>query len=819
VEKLYLNSGWQFREKGKSEWMNAVVPGTVHTDLLQNKIIDNPFFGSNEKTLQWIEQSDWEYRTVFNLKDEILSNQNIELNFEGLDTYAKVYLNDSLILDASNMFRMWSVECKSKLKKENNNLLIVFSSASGMADSIASVSRAVLPGGSSVYARKAPYHFGWDWGPRFVTSGIWRPVYISAWSYIRIEDVAFNQKSITKEKAELNVPYFLNCQTRDLYTVSVRNISNTITYAEKTDSLFEGYNLDAFEINLFNPRLWWTKELGTPELYTFRFEVRKGSRVIDEKIYTTGIRKIELVREKDNFGESFYFKLNGIPLFMKGANYIPQDNFLPEVSKERYKALLEDCSKSNINMLRVWGGGVYEDDEFYNQCDANGILVWQDFMFACAMYPGDGKFLENVRIEAFQNASRLKNHPCIALWCGNNEIEEGWNNWGWQKQFGYSKKDSSEIWKNYEMIFNKILPEVVSSVSPGMNYIPTSPKIGWGHPESLLEGDSHYWGVWWGNEPFDTYRKKIPRFMSEYGFQGFPDNRTIESFTNTEDRILYSEALKTHQKHPVGFETIRKYMEREYDIPSELYDYSYTSQILQAYGIKTAIEAHRRAKPRCMGTLYWQLNDCWPVISWSGIDYYGRWKAMQYFVKEAYKDILVSPVDENDSVKVYIVSDRRYPVSGNLKVSISDFYGKIILEKNINISVKEFSSGIYYTEARDNLIKGLNPSEILMSVKFEPMEGGVYSNNLYYTLPKDLVLPNGPQITLDIKDEGKGLTINLSSDVLVKNLFLYTDKDVKFSNNYFDLIPGEEKLIYAETGLNPDEFIRSLKYIYLNRKL
>ncbi|MBI5404088.1 MAG: glycoside hydrolase family 2 protein [Ignavibacteriae bacterium] len=817
VTKLNLSSGWQFRESGKSEWLTANVPGTVHTDLLQNRIIGDPFFGSYETSLQWIEQSDWEYQMVFNLSEEIFSQQNIELNFEGLDTYARVYLNDSLIIDANNMFRIWSAECKSKLKKENNKLFIIFSSAVKITDSIASVSPLSLPGGNSVYARKAPYHFGWDWGPRFVTCGIWRPVYISAWSDLRIEDVAFRQTSISPEKAEVNVYYFLNCYKRDLYTISVRDISNTITYGEKTDSMFEGYNLDAFDINLYNPRLWWTKELGSPELYSFRFEVKKGKNVIDEKIFNIGIRKIELIREKDSIGESFYFKLNGIPLFIKGANYIPQDNFLSRVTKEKYKSLIENCNRSNINMLRVWGGGVYEDDEFYSQCDVNGILVWQDFMFACAMYPGDGKFLENVRKEAFQNVSRLKNHPCIALWCGNNEIEEGWNNWGWQKQFGYSKKDSSKIWNDYEMIFKKILPEVVGSVSQHQNYISTSPKIGWGHPESLREGDSHYWGVWWGNEPFDTYKKKVPRFMSEYGFQGFPDFKTIESFTLPEDRSLYSDALKTHQKHPAGYETIRKYMEREYTVPDNAEEYVYISQLLQAYGIQTAIESHRRSKPYCMGTLYWQLNDCWPVVSWSGIDYYGRWKAMQYFVKDAYKDILVSPITENDSVKIFIVSDRRYPASGNLKVSLKNFYGKVISENNINITFKEFSSGIYFSDAKANLLNGLNANEVVLTAKLELPEGVEYINNLYFSLPKELKLPESPEVIFDLKKEGNYIKAIISSDKLVKNLFIYSDEDLELSNNYFDLIPGEGEYIYIKTDLETGELMKKIKYKYLNK--
>lgn len=813
-QKLFLNENWQFTETGKENWLPATVPGTVHTDLLNNKIIDDPYFGENEKKLQWIEEKDWEYKTTFSVDEKIFSKNNIEIVFEGLDTYAGIYLNDSLIITTNNMFRSWQFDCKKLLKKENNILLIRFYSPVRISDSLASISNVKLPGGNQVFTRKASYHFGWDWGPRFVTSGIWRPVYISAWNDVKIEDVSFQQRNITRGQAELHVPYFLNCHTRDLFTISIKDIGNNITYAEKTDSLFEGYNLDFFDFNLYNPRLWWTRELGSSEMYSFRFEVRKNNYVVDEKIYNIGIRKIELIREKDSIGESFYFKLNDVPLFIKGANYIPQDNFLPLVKKEKYETLIKNCNRTNINMLRVWGGGVYEDDEFYNQCDANGILVWQDFMFACGMYPGDSAFLKNVRIEASQNISRLKNHPCIALWCGNNEIDEEWKNWGWQKQFGYSKKDSAKIWSDYLKIFENIIPEAIENILPSSNYISTSPKIGWGHPESLKEGDSHYWGVWWGNEPFEVYNKKVPRFMSEYGFQGFPDLKTIGSFTLPGERFLYSDAIKNHQKHPVGFETIQKYLEAEYNTPNSFEEYIYISQLLQAYGMRTAIEAHRRAKPHCMGTMYWQLNDCWSSVSWSGIDYYGRWKALQYFVKDAYQQILVSPVEENDNINIYIVSDYIYPLNGFLNLQLKDFSGNILWQEDTNVNITENSSSIYFRINKNELISYYNKNEIVLTANLELLSGALYKNYLYFTPAKELKL-SGPVISFDFKNEGKGITINLSSDKLVKNLFLYLDEDVYFSKNYFDVIPGNTETIYCTTDLSKEEFEKKLKYIYL----
>ena len=412
---------------------------------------------------------------------------------------------------------------------------------------------------------------------------------------------------------------------------------NEVNHSEKI-TLQKGLNSYKTKLSVPDPKLWWPNGMGDQPLYQLDFQI-ESSNSVDSQNVIFGIRQIELVQQKDSIGESFYFKINGKPFFAKGANYIPQDNFPSRVPDEKYIQTIQTALDANMNMLRVWGGGIYEKDIFYDLCDQKGILVWQDFMFACTMYPGDSAFIENVRQEAIYQVKRLRNHPSIALWCGNNEVDEGWHNWGWQKALNYSASDSTEVWNNYLKIFEKILPEAVSLYSPYTPYIPSSPQNGWGRKESLTHGDAHYWGVWWGAEPFEIYEEKVGRFMSEYGFQGFPDLKTLDSCLLPEDRNLLSPALLNHQKHPRGMELIRTYMELEYKVPDEFEDYAYVSQLVQAYGIKKAIEAHRRAMPRCMGTLYWQLNDCWPVISWSSVDYYNRWKALHYFVRQAYQDV------------------------------------------------------------------------------------------------------------------------------------------------------------------------------------
>jgi beta-mannosidase len=439
------------------------------------------------------------------------------------------------------------------------------------------------------------------------------------------------------------------------------------------------------------------------------------------------------------------------------------DCFLPNVTKEKYQKIIKDVKESNMNMLRVWGGGVYENDEFYNQCDENGILVWQDFMFACAMNPGDSIFLSNVKQEATDNIKRLQNHPCIALWCGNNEVDEGWQNWGWQKEFNYTGKDSAFIREDYLKLFNDIIPEclnlkgrenkIVTDI-PGedypynffrdnkyfcRNYIPSSPKIGWGHPEAMKEGDSHYWGVWWGMEPFEVLEKKVPRFMSEFGFQAFPDITAIEKFTFPEDRFLYSDALKSHQKHPVGFETIQKYMERDFVIPNDFNEYIKTSQSLQAYGIKKAIEAQRRAKQYCMGTLFWQLNDCWPGVTWSAIDYYGNKKLLQSVIPKFYDKILISPTIEYSLLKVFIISDKLAKTDGalylNLKNAIS---GETVYYKEIKNEIPENSSKIYFQTDLNSLLGNMNKDELILECKYISSDNSEeYDNNLIFVKPKE----------------------------------------------------------------------------------
>jgi beta-mannosidase len=807
-EKLNIKNlgiDWQFKQDTSQTWLPAKVPGCIHTDLLLNDQIPDPFFGENEQQLQWIGESDWVYKTNFNV-GEILENKHIELVFDGLDTYAGVYLNDSLILTADNMFRQWHIEVKTLLRKGDNNLEVHFEAPEKIEQQKASQLPYQLPDPRG-FTRKAPYQYGWDWGPKFVTSGIWQPVYLRGWDEIRIADLHVFTHEIHEKEAVLRIEMEIESDRDQEVKIEFKVDNNTIS--EKIN-LKKRQNIYKTEIIIENPNLWWPIGMGKQPLYDLTLEVTADKSKVTKNC-RFGIRKIELVQEKDSIGESFYFNINGVPFFAKGANYIPQDNFPTRVPDEKYHQTIQNALDANMNMLRVWGGGIYEKEIFYDLCDENGILVWQDFMFACNMYPGDSAFLENAKQEAVYQVKRLRNHPSLAIWCGNNEVDEGWHNWGWQKTLNYSKQDSAEIWHNYLKVFEDILPKTVQSLTPYLSYTPSSPKIGWGHEEALHEGDMHYWGVWWGGEPFEIYEEKVGRFMSEYGFQGFPDLRTLDSCLLPQDKNLKSPALLNHQKHPRGMELIQTYMERDYHVPDNFEDYAFMSQLVQAYGIKKAIEAHRRAMPQCMGTLYWQLNDCWPVISWSSLDYHNQWKALHYFVREVYKDYLISFEETNDEVSVFVVSDRPQDLQGVLDVKIIDFDGRIKWQNQNEINIEKTASSIY----EKIKIKGISKKDHLMAASLKHGDS-IIAQNLFYFLPTKLLDLHSINISKDIVPTSSGFQINLLSNKLAKNVFLFIDEDGFFSDNYFDLLPGEEKSIVFKTQNQVIDFSKKLKIKTLN---
>ena len=809
AERIDLDQHWEFQQKGDSLWMRATVPGTVHTDLMANDLIEDPYFRLNEKDQQWIEKEDWNYRTTFTVDDQQLKQEKIELVFEGLDTYAEVILNGKHLFNANNMHLAWKAEVKPLLKKGDNQLQIYFESPTNKVTPSYLSLPYVVPvsdndQGSrrlSVYSRKAWYHYGWDWGPRLVTSGIWRPVYLHSWSKADITDLFIKQLKITETTAELEAQLAVNSTEAEQKTVQIYIDDEIFPIAKKQIQLKHGENKISLRFDLKNIKLWWPNGMGNQQLYRFKAVVSEYNEDLSTKEVRRGLRTIEVVNENNDKGKSFYFKVNGKPLFIKGANYIPQDNFLPRVGVARYEHLINSAANSHMNMLRVAGVGVYENEIFYDLCDEKGLLVWQDFMFAAAMLPPHDSLRKNIQAEAIYNVRRLRNHPSVAIWCGNNESLQFINQDFWRKKIPneFTLKDSTTLYNYYYDIFNSDLPAVVKANDDEKFYWSSSPSNE-NYSETFnfttSSGDVHYWGVWWGKEPFEKYNEVVGPFMSEYGFQSFPELETISSYAYPNEYDINSEVMRSHQRSPLGNGLITNYMQEMFNIPNKFEDFLYVNQLLQAEGIKTAIEAHRRNKPYCMGTLYWQLNDCWPVASWSSIDYYGRWKAQQYYAKRAYTDFMVSAVKDMDSIRVFAVNDQFKEVVGTLQLSLIDFGGKVIKSISKPVKLAENSSNQVFVFKEDSWLKDETKKHAVLNMKLIANKVEATQNKYYFEKPKNLTLTL-PKIKISPKGTK---AIEITSDKMAKGLFLSIPcRDNVFADNYFDLSPGEKKVIEFRT--------------------
>lgn len=771
-QTIELHNNWEFKKVTDSNWNPATVPGNVHSDLLENNLIENPFIGDNENNLQWISETDWEYKTTFSIDEKTLLKKQIVLNFEGLDTYASVFLNDSLILKTNNAFREFQVDVKPLLKPENT-LRILFEKTTTYEEQAKAKLGYTLPEGNRIFTRKAQFQYGWDWGPKLNTSGIWRPVKLVAWNDYKIEDIYIKQVALNDSVANLK------------FNITDSNFDG-LKYLIQVNDILVPFEQSDFTFQIKNPKRWWPHNLGEPYLYDIKVIVRDNNKILDSISTKIGLRTIELVTEKDSVGESFYFKVNDAPVYAKGANYIPQNSMQNKVTEAHYETLLDDVVDANMNMLRVWGGGIYENDIFYELCDEKGILVWQDFMFACALYPGDKDYLDNVQQEAIDNVKRLRNHSSIALWCGNNENSEGWHRWGWQD--GRSESEKEEIWKNYLKVFDSILPNTVDNLTD-TDYWESSPKYGRGNPKYEFEGDAHDWWIWHDAYPFEHLEERVPRFMSEFGMQSFPSYEVINYINQSDSLEITSEGFKNHQKHVRGFELIDEYMQRDFPVPTEAEDYVYMSQVVQAYGITKGLEAQRRAKPYNMGTLFWQLNDCWPSISWSSIDFFGTWKALQYKAKESFENVLVSSRINDNVLKTYIVNDNLTAVTDTLQLKLIDFSGKELWSYSKEVTVLENSSVLMHELNLEDIDK---KNAVLVS-SFNNT-----TSTYYLAKPKDLKLEQ-TEINQEITKTSSGFKIKLSSSTLQKDVFLFTKAKGHFNDNFFDLLPNVSFEIELET--------------------
>ena len=830
-----LHEGWKFRQARLTNWYPATVPGVVHTDLLQNKIIEDPFFRLNERGLQWIDKEDWVYETCFTLAADMMRKENMELVFEGLDTYADVYLNDECILKADNMFRCWSIPVRQYIREENNILKVYFHSPIKIdvpkwdalpyqypASNDQSENGGLFNKKISIFARKAGYHYGWDWGPRLVTSGIWRPVYIRAWSDLRINDVFIEQKEVGAGRAVIAGHVELDAD-KDMDGVLV-TITDEVTgrvLGEWQADLKRGTNRVTVDFVLHKPKLWWSNGLGEPFLYRFRTDIIAGGELLDSKTERVGIRSLKVVHQPDKDGHTFYIELNGRPVFAKGANYIPSDNFLPRVTPENYKKTILDAAGVNMNMLRVWGGGIYENDVFYDLCDEYGIMIWQDFMFACSMYPAEGALLDNIHQEAVDNVKRLRNHACIALWCGNNECQDAWLGWGWKREIERQNKEyADKIWAQYRQQYHVTLPGVVREYAPGTFYWPSSPFAFEGEMSGTTDGDRHYWSVWHGKAPISDYDSEKSRFFSEYGFQSFPEFDSVKRYAPyPEDWDIRSEVMMSHQRggdHANGL--IETYLLNEYKKPRDFRAFLYINHVLQGDAIKTAIESHRRQMPYNMGTLFWQHNDCWPVASWASRDYYGRWKAQHYYTRKAYDDILISSVVEGDDLIVYAVSDRLENTSGRLQLQVCQFDGTVVHHWGKSVGISGNDSRVCFSAPLAKLLEGADRGTVYVRVDYTDKSGRVYHNNYCLGKQKDMDYPK-VDLQTEVRSIEGGYEVMVSADKFARAVCLsVADNESVYSDNYFDVQPKGSVQVQVRTRLSAEAFNGSLRLTCLNNE-
>ncbi len=787
--RIHLHSGWTVKGEDWTDAVKASVPGDLYSDLLAACRMEDPYFRDNELAALKLMEKDYEYRTVFAVPDEMLRRQYRKLRFEGLDTLADLYLNGFHLGSVNNMHRIWEFDAGELLHSADNELRIVFHSPTEYirrryGEKKLEGTRDAMRG--FPYLRKAHCMFGWDWGPRLPDCGIWRPVSLIAYDTARIDSVYVTQRH------EDGAVYL----TAAAELAPAREDLSVRTDLYDPDGQWIATGEGSGELRVPDPQLWWPAGYGSQPLYTIRVSLFKGETLLDTWERRIGLRTMTVTRTKDEYGESFAHTVNGVSVFAMGGDYIPEDNLIARTSPERTRRLLEDARAANFNCIRVWGGGYYPEDWFYDICDELGLIVWQDMMFACAVYDLSEEFEENIRAELIDNIRRLRHHASLGLWCGNNEMEMFVKQGEWVS----SPFEQSDYVKMYEYIFPKILKQY----DPCTFYWPASPSSGgaFDDPNAENRGDVHYWDVWHGDKPITEYRKFHFRYLSEFGFQSFPALKTVESFTLPEDRNIYSYVMEKHQRNASANGKISGYMAQTYLYPGSFDLVLYASQLLQAQAIRYGVEHFRRWRGRCMGTVIWQLNDCWPVASWSSIDYTGRWKALHYYARRFFAPVLLSceeesiltqdtnpnaePYEVRKSVRFNVSNERMEGEDVTVRWSVRDSAGKTLREETESVSVPAL--GAAWTERTDLPDAGLYEDHVF----YELLSDGetVSSGSVLFCPPKYYHFRD-PKLSFRI--EGREIVITAESyakDVEIRN----AEEDMLLSDNYFDMEPGERRV-------------------------
>ncbi len=790
-----LGGSWRLREAGSKDFVAATVPGSVHTDLLAAGLIPEPFYRDNEARVEWVQDRDWIYSREFQVPADMLRRDRVLLVCEGLDTLAEVRLNGRLLGKTEDMFRTWEFDAKPALRRGRNVVEVRFNStvpyitARHRRRPVPQWRGPEKPLAGSNYIRKEQCNYGWDWGPHMVTCGIWRPIRLLAFDAARISDVHVLQDHARRGAVGLEVR--VAAETAGALRALAARVTVLLgrkTVARTEVALKSGRG--EARLSVRDPQLWWPNGMGAQPLYHVVVELLDGAgRALDTAVRRTGLRTLRLVRRRDKVGETFHFEANGVPFFAKGANWIPADVFAARVTSEKLRGLVADAAAANMNMLRVWGGGVYEEDAFYDACDELGVCIWQDFMFACAAYPTfDRAWMRNVEAEARDNVGRIRHHPCMALWCGNNEIEQGLAKPKWTER--------SMSWRDYSKLFDRLLKKVVGELDPQGNYWPGSPHSPHGDREDHKNprwGDAHLWDVWHGRKPFEWYRDQKHRFISEFGFQSFPEPKTVRGYTVPADRNVTSFVMEHHQRNRVGNALIMTYMLDWFRLPKDFESTLWLSQILQGIGMKYALEGWRRNMPVTMGALYWQLNDCWPVASWSSIDGPGRWKALHYLAKRFNAPLLVTGVEDvaAGTVEVHVTNDGLAPVAAGLRWTLTDAAGKTLAKSELAIRAKANANTRVAVLDVKKPVEAAGARNALLWLELFVAGRKVSENIVTFARPKHIELAD-PKISTEVKpakDGSSEVTLRTERPALWAWLEL-EGLDARLSDNFVHLRPG-----------------------------
>ena len=781
---------------GDYSGLDCFAPCDMYSVLFEHGLIDDPYYGTNEKALLSYSKKDCVFYTDFNLTENELKREKIELCFYGLDTICDIYFNGVLLDSVMNMHRLYEYDVKALARKENS-IRLEFKSPVLYFEKMEN-SHHLYTNFDSVqgaaHLRKAFYMSGWDWAPTLPNMGIFRDVVINCYDCDKIEDTL-----ITQEHKDGEVVLSLSATTK--------HKSDNLTIVAKADGQSVVLENGHGEITIKNPSLWWPNGYGEQNLYEVEFSLYQGNALLDTVTKTIGLRTIELCRDKDENGEEFCFRVNGIKIFAMGANFVPIDSLYSRFSNERLEGIIKDCIFANFNCVRVWGGAFYPDDYFYELCDTYGLIVWQDFMVACCNVWMRPEFENEFRAEAIYNVKRIRHHACLGILCGNNEMEEAICNWP------CADGNDPLVRSDYLKLYENILPSICKEHAPFIPYTPSSPTSGGNFdlPQDHTRGDVHFWDVWNGNCDFDEYRKHKFRFCSEYGFESLPSFKTVKAFCPEDEQNLLSYTMESHQKHWHGNVKLLKYLAEEYQVPKNLEMTVYASQLNQANAIKYGVEHFRRNRGYTMGSIYWQLNDCWPVASWSSIDYFGRYKALHYFAKKFYQPIMLGLFNEDNKIDISVANESLNNFKGYIKYGVNKNDFTVIYEKENSVFVPALSS--LDIESLSNKEFNYTRDTYFWCELYDENGNLLARNTELGTKPKHFKFLK-PNITATVRECEGGACLSISSDVFAKNVEIsFKNYDIVLSDNYFDLTDNKEYRVVAKTSLSANEILNNIKIV------